>query len=161
MQSTTFRQRLPIGAQVFVAVVVLAYLGGAYHFHVHGQTAQDARGRTLCIAGAAFFLAIWGTFALLRANTYVRVDEDGIALKGLLRPEVNVPWAEVWRLDLHMHLNVAAMPSGYHAILYTSTERYDIELLTGQSEALAEEIVISAGLMDRTEAPWGYMFQRP
>lgn len=160
MQPTTFRQRLPVGAQVFLAVVVLAYLGGAYHFHVHGQTAQDARGRTLCIAGAAFFLTIWGTFALLRARTYVRVDEAGIALKGLLRPEVNLPWAEVRRLDLHFQLNIAAMPTGYHAILYTSTGRYDLELLTGQSEALAEEVAIAAGLMERTKAPWGYTFER-
>jgi len=36
-----------------------------------------------------------------------------------------------------------------------------LEQFQWQSEALAEEIVISAGLMDRTEAPWGYMFQRP
>ncbi len=156
----TFRHELPLGAQAAMAAFVLAFVVAACFPSALGPDVIPERGRIVCIGAAVFFLTIWGVFVWLRAVAYVRLEEAGIAIKGLFGPERNLPWDLVDRLEVRSDRQPFGA-AGHHAILHTTLDgRHDLELLTGQSRKITPAIVALAGLTEYQEMPWGCIYDR-
>jgi hypothetical protein len=128
-----------------MAAVVLAFVAAACSPSALGPDVIPERGRIVCIGAAVFFLAIWGVFVWLHAAAYVRLEETGIAIKGLFGPKRNLPWDLVDRLEVRSDRQPLG-EGGQHAVVHTSLGgRHDLELLTGQSRKITPARRLSPG----------------